>query len=83
MNHLWKKKLKSKEDSLELGELLKTEGTKRIFKVLEEILDERLDTLTNVKRSDYDNASWAYEQAHCNGEIRAYRETIKLLKQKE
>tara|TARA_Y100001963_G_C6789717_1_gene454806 strand:- start:59 stop:313 length:255 start_codon:yes stop_codon:yes gene_type:complete len=54
------------------------ENSNFLLDKLKEICYNKLTELENVNKSDYDNPSWAYKQAHVNGEKQAYRSIIEL-----
>lgn len=45
-----------------------------------EIVQGFLDEVERPSRKDYDNPSWAYKQAHMNGEILAYQKILEILR---
>jgi len=47
---------------------------------IEEVIDQLVREASSVKRADYSNPGWAYEQAHRNGEIAAYKKILSLFR---
>lgn len=50
-----------------------------LFDKLRGMIQRRYDSGVASKDTDYDNASWAYKQAHLNGKLQALEELYKLL----
>ena len=51
------------------------------FKVLKGLIEEEIANTNRkaLKEAGYENSSWAYQQADCIGEERAYLHILKLL----
>lgn len=79
MDVRWAKQFqaKTKEDKQNLQETLM--AGKHILDEAVNILKEERAVLVSTPKSDYDNASWAYKQAHVNGEVLMLDKIIKLL----
>ena len=43
------------------------------------VLSAKIKAASEVSRSDYDTAAWAYKQAHLNGRYDAFRELERLI----
>ena len=43
------------------------------------VLERKIENLDSVTEKDYDSPSWAYKQAHINGEKQAYQDLLDLL----
>ena len=70
----------AKAHSFQKKEVEEAYYSSKIFRdILKEILSAKLNDLFITKKSDYDKSSWAYYQAHKNGEIQAIRELINIL----
>lgn len=50
-----------------------------LFDKLRSIIQNKYNASSVTKDTDYDNASWAYKQAHLNGKLQALEELYKLL----
>ena len=76
MYEIWTKHLKTEEEKENFKEGLKRCGW--VFDRLKELIDEREQDLDDIETSlaAYDNANWAYRQAHKNG----YRSHMKRMK---
>ena len=49
---------------------------------LTEIVEQQIESIQNTSKEDYDNSAWAYKQADRNGQVRAYRDILKLTNRK-
>lgn len=47
--------------------------------IIRDVMERKLEALESVTEKDYDNPSWAFKQAHINGEQQAYRDILTLL----
>jgi hypothetical protein len=50
-----------------------------LFDKLRVMIQRRYDLNLATKDTDYDNATWAYKQAHLNGKLQTLEELYKLL----
>ncbi len=56
------------DDRQRLVKGLQDSANSLVLRILREILDRKVQTLTNEElKTDYDNASWSHRQAHING----------------
>lgn len=57
----------------------------KFFDRLREIIKEDLNSITNMEQrtTDYSDPSWAYKQAHRNGQVAAYNKIMTLISFKE
>lgn len=78
-SEIWFRGLGQKEKEDLLNSLRYNSAFRRLSEILEGFLRE-VDTPT---RKDYDNPSWAFKQAHYNGEVLAYTKILELLRPKE
>lgn len=78
----WLKGLKDKDKETFKKKLA---AQQKIFKVLQNILEEKIEVSIKEGRQKekYDKASWPFYQADKIGEQRAYQEIIDLLPKKE
>lgn len=76
---IWFRGLKEKEKEDLLNALRYSPLTKRMTEIIESFIQE----VSVPSRKDYDNPSWAFKQAHFNGESLAYDKILKILRPKE
>ena len=62
------------------AELYKNYDNDPILKQLKKVLDNRLQEIRHTPIQDYDKASWAFYQAHRNGQEEMLLEIINLLR---
>ncbi len=73
----WFKDCKTDEDrKAKQSRLLSAKG---ILEELKTYADNRFSEAARVTSKNYDNAGWACEQAHRNGQMEAYEEIWRLL----
>lgn len=76
---IWFRGLNEKEKA-ELENALKYhQVVQRMIEIIEAFSKE----VSSPSRKDYDNPSWAYKQAHFNGETIAYTKILELLRPKD
>lgn len=83
MNSEWLKDCRTDKDKEERKALIRASA--QTLKVLKSIVEKQLKATEEdaVKKSNYENASWAYHQADSNGAKRAYQLILSLLDQEE
>ena len=47
--------------------------------IIENVIEKKIENLDSVTEKDYESPSWAYKQAHKNGEKQAYKEILDLI----
>ena len=47
--------------------------------IIVSVIERKIENLDSVTEKDYDSPSWAYKQAHINGEKQAYQDLLDLL----
>lgn len=47
--------------------------------IIENVIEKKIENLDSVTEKDYESPSWAYKQAHINGEKQAYKEILDLI----
>lgn len=77
----WFKICNDESEREELQELLSNNSV--IVTKLKEIIESELSASQVSVRSDYDKPSWAYYQAHKNGEIDMLNKILNILTPKE
>lgn len=77
MKTTWFKHLKTEEEKDKFKNSVK--ASYDVLERLQEILGDKIEVKLNTSDSDYNQASWAYQQADANGYVRALREVTSLL----
>lgn len=77
VNLIWVKDLKNEEERTKFKETVL--NSQKVLDKLREIVYNMSIDRERVKSTDYDSPSWAYKQAHLNGEQEAYRKVIEIL----
>lgn len=75
MNLAWLESVKGEERE-RLREYLV--GNQKVLDILVEIVYNKVRETENVSLQDYDSPSWAYKQAHRNGQLDALKWVTKL-----
>lgn len=75
MDITWFKHLKKEEQA---NFKLSVQSSKKVLDRMSEICYNSIKEVGEVSKSDYTNAAWAYEQAHRNGMMEAYRNIARL-----
>lgn len=69
----------TKEEQEDFSKLFQTYHDDTFIRQFRKVLARRLEDFHQPKPSDYDNPSWAYLQAHRNGQEEMLLEVIKLI----
>jgi len=71
----------SEEDKTKFEQAILNSGRDRTWKHLVTLINRKMSALdrTEVSQDNYDTGSWAYKQAHLNGNKEAYKYLLALL----
>jgi hypothetical protein len=73
---VWTSHLKTNKEREDFSGYVRNSGS--LLERLTTIIKDRIDELDCPSKADYDNSAWPYKAADRNGQLRVYREMLKL-----